>query len=68
MGRAEVRKASQRLRDGVLRKAGLEGCTMEVEELERRIEIKCHDAWSRDSGLCHHRAWTPAPCPASQTF
>lgn len=44
MGRAEVRKASQRLRHRVLRRAGLEGCTMGVEELERWIEIKGHDA------------------------
>lgn len=49
MGRAEVRKASQRLRDRVLRKAGLEGCTMGVEELERRTEIKGRGVGTQDS-------------------
>lgn len=40
MGRAEVRKASQRRGDRVLRKAGLAGCTAGEEALERPIKRK----------------------------
>lgn len=59
MRRAKVRKASQRLGDRVLRKAGLAGCIEGTEKLKRPIKRKGEGAWRWDSGLLSPQGLDP---------